>query len=263
MEARSQPRHPVGVRGGVGSAPSPRDLALGGRTPRAHGSALEGRRPLPPTHQPLSHSLTLIAPPASLPCPPLPPSPSPASLLGPPSHLPQLQICSSLSRWLRGRREAAPSPSALPSSPRLTSPTPFRLSQSRRLIMHFTDEGRGLWRSPSHPRCRPWPPPRASRTQTGGTQCHPGAKPQGTVFSSTSDLFLLVFFHVKLVQHGSGQGLLWVWAGASRPFPGWKGDREEPTHPLQSLATAVLFCPTPISLTSRLSLGTIYRLLIF
>lgn len=96
-----------------------------------------------------------------------------------------------------------------------------------------------------------------------GTQCHRGAKPQGTVFSSTSDLSLLVFFHVKLVRHGSGQGLLWVWAGASRPFPGWKGDREEPTHPRQSLATAVLFCPTPVSLTSRLSLGTIYRLLIF
>lgn len=122
---------------------------------------------------------------ARLTLPPLPPSPIPMGDLRwvPPAHLPKLQICSSLSRWLRAETRKPP-PSVLPPSP------PFSgLSRKCRcLIMHFTDrEG---------PR-RGEPPP----TNSGSKTTWQGAAGRctathGDCFSSTSHipyLFLFLF----------------------------------------------------------------------
>lgn len=100
----------------------------------------------------------------------------------------------------------------------------------------------------------------AGPRQTGPSV--PGSEATGDCLSSTSALFLLVFLHVKLVQHGSGQGLCWVWAGPGDSFLAGKQTGKSP--PALSSDWPQLCCSAPpLSLTSLLSLGTIYRLLIF
>lgn len=128
------------------------------------------------------------------------------------AHLPKLQICSSLSRWLRAEMRKPPPP--LPLAP----PPSSVLSTMEMPHMHFTDR-RG---PPREPHCKLRPP--SSQQSPQGSK-HRRGTDKGC-FSSTSVVFswFSVFLEKKSCFRGQGgQSLPWGPGRGVGPFPTRKG----------------------------------------